>query len=98
MLERLEHHFHIFGSEHQKMSPRELFLRQCWISFDPDEVALAFTSEKLGADRILWASDYPHPDAKIPGVVAELREAVEDLKPEDQALILGGTAAALYGI
>ena len=42
------------------------------ISFDPDEVALAFTAEHLGADKILWASDYPHPDAKIPGVVGEL--------------------------
>ena len=42
------------------------------ISFDPDEVALAFTAEHLGADKILWASDYPHPDAKIPGVVKEL--------------------------
>ena len=39
------------------------------VSFDPDEVALPFTAEHLGADKILWASDYPHPDAKIPGVV-----------------------------
>jgi predicted TIM-barrel fold metal-dependent hydrolase len=98
MLERLEHHFHVFGSEHQKMSPRELFARQCWISFDPDEVALPFTAEKLGSDRILWASDYPHPDAKIPGVVAELREALAPLAPADQARILGGTAATFYGL
>ena len=53
--------------------PSELFARQCMVSFDPDEVTLAFTAEHLGADKILWASDYPHPDAKIPGVVKELR-------------------------
>ena len=98
MLERLEHHFHIFGSEHQKTPPTELFKRQCWISFDPDEVGLPFTAQVLGAERILWASDYPHPDAKIPGVVNELREAVAPLPPDQQALIIGGTAATLYDL
>ncbi len=98
MLERLEHHFHIFGSEHQKTPPTELFKRGCWISFDPDEVGLPFTAQQLGAERIVWASDYPHPDAKIPGVVAGLREAVSGLDAGDQALILGGTARALYDL
>ena len=98
MLERLEHHFHIFGSENQKTPPSELFQRQCWISFDPDEVALPFTAEVLGAERIIWASDYPHPDAKIPGVVAELREALAPLPADQQTLIMGGTAASLYEI
>ena len=72
MLERFDHQFKIFGSPDQRTLPSELFARQCVISFDPDEVALAFTAEQLGADKILWASDYPHPDAKIPGVVKEL--------------------------
>ena len=50
--------------------PSEYFRRQCWISFDPDEAMLAFTAESplVGADRIIWAVDYPHPDAKFPGV------------------------------
>jgi hypothetical protein len=66
------------------------------VSFDPDEVALAFTAEHLGADKILWASDYPHPDAKIPGVVAELLDAVKPLPEESQRLIVGATARAFY--
>ena len=66
------------------------------ISFDPDEVALAFTAEHLGADKILWASDYPHPDAKIPGVVKELKEAVATLPPDAQAEVLGGSARRFY--
>jgi uncharacterized protein len=76
--------------------PSELFERQCMISFDPDEVTLAFTAEHLGADKILWASDYPHPDAKIPGVVKELEEAVASLDPQGQRLIMGGTARSFY--
>jgi predicted TIM-barrel fold metal-dependent hydrolase len=66
------------------------------ISFDPDEVTLAFTAEHLGADKILWASDYPHPDAKIPGVVKELEEAVAPLSPDAQRLVVGGSARTFY--
>jgi hypothetical protein len=96
MLERLEHHFHIFGSEHQKTPPTEIFLRQMMVSFDPDEVALPFTAAQLGAEKILWASDYPHPDAKIPGVVDELFEAVAPLSKAEQELIVGQTAKDFY--
>ena len=98
LLERLDHHHHIFGNPLQKTPPSEIFKRQMWISFDPDEVALPFTAEQLGPDRILWASDYPHPDAKIPGVVDELLEAVEPLPEESQRLIVGATGAAFYNI
>ena len=76
--------------------PSELFARQCVISFDPDEVTLAFTAERLGADKIIWASDYPHPDAKIPGVVAELEEAVAQLTPEARAEVMGRSSRRFY--
>ena len=98
MLERLDHHFHIFGSVHQKTPPGELFRRQCWISFDPDEKGLAFTAEYLGAERIIWASDYPHPDAKIPGVVDELAEGLEPLSEADRRSIASETARAFYNL
>jgi uncharacterized protein len=98
MLERFDHHVKVFGSRHQLAPPSELFKRQCYISFDPDEEALVYTanSRYVGADRIVWASDYPHPDAKIPGVVAELREATEGLDEAQRRLIFGANAARLY--
>ncbi len=100
MLERLDHHLEVFGSRYQTTPPSEIFKRQCYISFDPDEEALAFTanSKHVGADRIIWASDYPHPDAKIPGVVAELNEAIETLTADQQRLIRGDSAAELYDL
>jgi uncharacterized protein len=98
MLERFDHQFTIFGSPDQRSLPSELFARQCVISFDPDEVALAFTAEHLGADKVVWASDYPHPDAKIPGVVKELEEAVASLPPESQAEVMGRSARRFYGL
>jgi uncharacterized protein len=98
MLERFDHQFKVFGSTDQETLPSELFARQCMISFDPDETALAFTAEHLGADKILWASDYPHPDAKIPGVVKELEEAVESLRAEERTEILGASARRFYNL
>ena len=98
MLERFDHQFKIFGSRDQRTLPSELFARQCMVSFDPDEVTLAFTAEHLGADKILWASDYPHPDAKIPGVVKELEEAVSSLPEESRRLVMGATARRFYDL
>lgn len=101
-LERLDHHHQIFSWDVPwlRHEPSEYFRRQCWISFDPDESALAFTANSplVGADRIVWASDYPHPDAKFPGVTDELREAMAGLTSEQQAQIAGNSCRALYGI
>jgi predicted TIM-barrel fold metal-dependent hydrolase len=100
MLERFDHHVEVFGSRYQQSLPSEVFKRQCYISFDPDEESLAYTanSKYVGADRIVWASDYPHPDAKIPGVVGELEEATEGLSDDQRRLIFGENAARLYSL
>ena len=101
-LERLDHHCRKFQWEVEDLSmlPSDYMKRQCWISFDPDESMLAFTARSplVGAERIIWASDYPHPDAKFPGVTEELAEALEGLTFEEQQAITSESAMALYGI
>ena len=99
-LERLDHHYEVFRWDVPSLTqkPSEYFRRQCYISFDPDESTLAFTANHklVGADRIIWASDYPHPDAKFPGVVKELEEATAALDTAARAKVFGGNARALY--
>jgi len=101
-LERLDHHAQVFAWDVPglKLLPSEYFKRQCWISFDPDESTLAFTatSPLCGAERIIWASDYPHPDAKFPGVTEELAEAIAPLSEAQQHRIAGQNAVELYGL
>ncbi len=101
-LERLDHHAHIYGWDVPwlKEEPSAIFRRQCWISFDADESTIAFTagSPLVGPDRIIWATDYPHPDAKIPGITAELRDSIASLPADQQRLIAGANARMLYGI
>ena len=101
-LERLDHHCRKFQWEVTDLSmlPSDYFRRQCWISFDPDEAMLRTTAESplVGADRIIWASDYPHPDAKFPGVTEELAEALDGLSLGQKREITSESAVALYGI
>ncbi len=101
-LERLDHHYKIYSWDVPwlKEEPSAIFRRQCWISFDVDESTLEFTARSpiVGADRIVWASDFPHPDAKYPGTTATLAATVKGLAPADQQAIAGGNAAALYGL
>lgn len=99
-LERLDHHYEIYSWDVPWLDrpPSEIFRRQCWISFDADETTLAFTARSplVGADRIVWASDFPHPDAKYPGTTAKLAENVAELTDDEQRKIAGLNAAELY--
>jgi hypothetical protein len=98
MLERFDHHLEVFGSRYQTTPPSELFKRQCYISFDPDEEALPFTanSRHVGGRPDHLGERLSAPGLEDPRVVAELEEAIEALDAEQQRLIRGATAAALY--
>ena len=102
LLERLDHHAHEFAWDvpDLKLAPSEYFRRQCWISFDPDESTLASSAQSrfCGAERIVWASDFPHPDAKYPGLTEELAEALESLTDDEQEAITCDNALRLYNI
>jgi predicted TIM-barrel fold metal-dependent hydrolase len=99
-MERLDHHREIFPFDVPdcRLPPSEYFRRQCYISFDADEETLCATarSQYVGDDRIIWASDYPHPDAKFPGTVDELTENIAPLPDEARANIAYRNAQRLY--
>jgi predicted TIM-barrel fold metal-dependent hydrolase len=101
-MERLDHHWKTFGFDVPdcKRAPSEYFREQCYISFDADEETLALAAESryVGNDRIIWASDYPHPDAKFPGTVGELLENIGDLGPDAQRNIAALNAQRLYDL
>jgi predicted TIM-barrel fold metal-dependent hydrolase len=71
--------------------------RQCWISGDPDETTLPLLIRHFGADRFLWATDYPHADHEA-GYMVELHALAEQLTAEEQAKLLGANAATAYGL
>ena len=86
-IERLDHQVSRFGgyAPEMKLLPSEYFARQCWISFEVDEHTLPLLAPVVGTDRIVWGTDYPHPDCTFPGMVKELRDAIAGLPESDQA-------------
>ncbi|NQV22065.1 MAG: amidohydrolase family protein, partial [Rhodospirillales bacterium] len=80
-----------------KELPSTYFRRQCWISADPDERALANIIDYVGADRFFWASDYPHPD-HTGDYIEALAELVAPLPSDTRHKILCGNVAGVYGL
>ena len=80
-----------------RMKPSDYVRRNCWFVADPDERGIGAMLELVGEDRILWGSDYPHIDASL-DAPARIRRAVAGLSPARQAAVLGGNAAALFGL
>ncbi len=96
-LERMDEQVKAFPLEKRWLSllPSEYFKRQCYAGFEAEEWNLAACARWLGADRVLWASDYPHPEYH-PGVAKEVEEAIAELTDDEQARILGRNAVDAY--
>src|SRR3546814_6631441 len=56
--------------------PSDYFRERIWISCDPDERTIPALAERFGADRFLWASDFPHAD-HTPAYLADLEELAD---------------------
>jgi predicted TIM-barrel fold metal-dependent hydrolase len=75
--------------------PSAYVRRQCWISADPDERSLVATMDYVGADRFVWATDYPHSD-HAGDYMQELATLGARLPPATRRAFVGATAARLY--
>lgn len=51
--------------------------------------------KRWGAERILFSTDYPHPDTPWPESVKEMKEHLASYAADDQAKVLGGNASRL---
>lgn len=53
-------------AENVRMAPSDYFRRQCWVTMDPFEGRyIADLIGHVGADRILFSTDFPHPDHDV---------------------------------
>ena len=77
--------------------PSEYFLRQCFISLDPDEYLVADVVKRLGDDNLVVSTDYPHIDAHFPHAVDEVFE-IDGLSDANRKKILWDNCARLYDV
>lgn len=78
-----------------EVAPSEIFRRQCYVSTDADESMLAQVIELIGEDRIVFSTDYPHPDSQWPHAV-EAFLALPGVTDDTKRKILWDNALALY--
>ena len=77
--------------------PSELFKRQVYATFQEDYVAMNLLPF-YGDDKVLWASDYPHPDSIWPNSHATVERQMTHLPPETVRKLTRDNAAKLYGL
>lgn len=75
--------------------PSEVLLRSFWFTsiWDP---ATFEVIERIGADRVMFEVDYPHPDSSWPDCQTTALEQLRGLSEHDMALITHRNAGALY--
>jgi predicted TIM-barrel fold metal-dependent hydrolase len=100
-LSRLDDHREwLAGSECSGLSlaPSEYFSRQCVISTDPEDDLVSSVIPVVGADHVMWASDFPHPDALFPNAVTSFEQEAGEhgLGGEELATVLWDTAVRFY--
>ena len=97
-LERMDRHFDDqgFNDSGLSMRPSEIFQRNCWISFEPVEGSLRVLADYIGPHKILWATDYPHPDGFFPGAPEMVRQKLTGLSENTRQQVMAGGAKGFY--
>jgi predicted TIM-barrel fold metal-dependent hydrolase len=99
-LDRMDRHFDDQGFNDSGLTtrPSDLFRRNCWISFEPVEGSLHVLADYVGPHKIMWATDYPHPDGFFPGAPDMVRKQLVGLSAETSHQVMAGGAMGFYGL
>lgn len=79
------------------LSPSEYFLRQCFVSVDPDEALVKYTIDAIGDDNLVISTDWPHDDSAYPNAIDTFL-GLEGVSQGSQSKILWDNCATLYSI
>jgi len=101
-LHRLDEMYDMFNlgalREALPLRPSEVWRRNCWIAATFLSRAEAELRGEMGAGRVLWGSDFPHPEGTWPHTPTCLRRTFHGLPRDEVAAMLGESAVALYGL
>ncbi|MFO0690292.1 MAG: amidohydrolase family protein [Myxococcota bacterium] len=78
-------------------APSDYWREHCWATFMDDPRGLE-QIDCIGRDRVLWSSDYPHPEGTHGETQKVLADVVRRVGPEAGAAIAGGNARRVYGL
>jgi uncharacterized protein len=93
--ERIVEHFELAPADYAGGDPHGVLETSSWLTFEIDERMLPAVAGAGWADRLCFASDFPHFDAVYPGAVKAVRE--RGLEPALERRLLGENALDFYG-
>jgi predicted TIM-barrel fold metal-dependent hydrolase len=77
--------------------PSEYLRRQVSFTFIPFDTWWVPIRDRIGVDRILWSSDYPHTESTWPNSRKVVEEMFQGVPEDEQQQMAGGNAAQLFG-
>jgi predicted TIM-barrel fold metal-dependent hydrolase len=84
---------------HLSMKPSEFFRRNVWVgSSSQMEDARLEDYRKIGFDRIMWGTDYPHPEGTWPNTAHQMARSLRGLSDPELEAVLGLNAVELYDL
>ena len=78
------------------MRPSDFFRRNVVLSFQEDAIGIRLR-DTIGVDNMMWGSDYPHSESTFPQSRKILAEILSGVPEDEQAKIVGGNTARVYG-
>ena len=78
------------------MPPSDYWKRQCWATYQTDPIGIKLL-EELGAEKVMWGSDFPHPDGVWPDSQDYIERELGHLPAATRRKIVCENAATLYG-
>jgi predicted TIM-barrel fold metal-dependent hydrolase len=76
--------------------PSDVFRENVWIGFTEDPI-LVQLRDMVGADRLMWGSDFPHGESTYPASVDSLDTQFAGVPDAEQRLMAQTTTAMMYG-
>ncbi len=97
VLDRMDYQWEEQYQDILPMKPSDYWRRQCKATFQFDATGLRLI-DILGANSLMWGSDFPHPDGVWPDSQMYIDKQFGGLPDEVRRQIVCGNAAALYGL
>ena len=82
--------------ENIKMLPSEYFKRQCWVGIELGEPCLREVIDVIGHDKLLYGSDFPHPD-HLQFTTEDIAQQLSELNEIELKAVLEQNAKDFYG-
>jgi predicted TIM-barrel fold metal-dependent hydrolase len=80
-----------------RMKPSDYFRQNFYYTVVKDAYGIR-NRDMVGADRIMWSSDFPHATCDYPDYAGAIAHDFKDVPADELALMLKGNAARLYGL